>query len=692
VRNFLHVIAACSCCVFPQVLHDYRGWFVTFSSPDAAKRAEKVFSMSSCQLANRPVQIHAHPAPKLADVLANEMRPSSPGLSRRDERVWDKQELVKEAERLAIRELESVLERDIVERVIGVEVRRVVAEERGRFERETVAGHEEQDGVNGGVGESGKKIGLAPDALKGLSFRKRKQEKEKDKEKRKVNEGKVVLRDEAEDEDEAGRGRGRGRGRRRVRAREHEHEREESEEPVERAEPVTAKGSRLEIASGKELKRPRKRARSELSSAAASDVESEDEPAEAETEATTPVPPENPVEVAQSKPATVVSTAEHETTEVPLSPTVVPQEPTPPDAHAHKRSPSPDVDNVDMRAPKRQKIVEEVPPEAAVTAEDVDATTRTVPSAKTEKKQGKKTERKKATSTKKAKAAKVTPVEEEQVTDIYIPPVSMDVDVPPVTEVHVVPPSTEPSPTPDRSPIVEKPVQPPPPRVAPLPESELRALCEDDEDLYFAKLAMTLEVGEDFTLPEPTVEPEAPETTSPTASARKHVTGSARTEGYYKISHAEKSAYVAQYALRGTQTETATKTETPATQAVVSSRSNRANARRRAQGLEEVNQLQLAVALSKGETGTAEVVKFNQLQTRKKHLRFARSPIHDWGLYAMERILKGEMVIEYVGEVIRAAVADKREKAYERQGIGSSYLFRINEDLVVDATKKGNLG
>lgn len=58
----------------------------------------------------------------------------------------------------------------------------------------------------------------------------------------------------------------------------------------------------------------------------------------------------------------------------------------------------------------------------------------------------------------------------------------------------------------------------------------------------------------------------------------------------------------------------------------------------------------------------------------------------------MERIVRGEMVIEYVGEVIRAAVADKREKAYERQGIGSSYLFRIDEDLVVDATKKGNLG
>ena len=175
---------------------------------------------------------------------------------------------------------------------------------------------------------------------------------------------------------------------------------------------------------------------------------------------------------------------------------------------------------------------------------------------------------------------------------------------------------------------------------------------------------------------------------------RVHATGSARTEGYYKISHAEKSAYVAQYASRSAAADAIE--EQPAQQpkpAMMSSRSNRANARRQAQGLEEINQVQRAMALSKGETAAAELsIKFNQLQTRKKHLRFARSPIHDWGLYAMERIARGEMVIEYVGEVIRAQVADKREKAYERQGIGSSYLFRIDEDLVVDATKKGNLG
>ena len=29
---------------------------------------------------------------------------------------------------------------------------------------------------------------------------------------------------------------------------------------------------------------------------------------------------------------------------------------------------------------------------------------------------------------------------------------------------------------------------------------------------------------------------------------------------------------------------------------------------------------------------------------------------------------------------------------YEEQGIGSSYMFRVDDDMVIDATKKGNLG
>ncbi|XP_010767467.1 histone-lysine N-methyltransferase SETD1A-like, partial [Notothenia coriiceps] len=79
------------------------------------------------------------------------------------------------------------------------------------------------------------------------------------------------------------------------------------------------------------------------------------------------------------------------------------------------------------------------------------------------------------------------------------------------------------------------------------------------------------------------------------------------------------------------------------------------------------------------------------LQYRKKRLRFGRSRIHEWGLFAMEPIAADEMVIEYVGQNIRQMVADNREKRYAQQGIGSSYLFRVDHDTIIDATKVGNL-
>ncbi|MGH0132145.1 UNVERIFIED_CONTAM: hypothetical protein FKN15_037329 [Acipenser sinensis] len=40
-------------------------------------------------------------------------------------------------------------------------------------------------------------------------------------------------------------------------------------------------------------------------------------------------------------------------------------------------------------------------------------------------------------------------------------------------------------------------------------------------------------------------------------------------------------------------------------------------------------------------------------QFRKKKIRFCKSHIHDWGLFAMEPIAADEMVIEYVGQNIR---------------------------------------
>ena len=44
-----------------------------------------------------------------------------------------------------------------------------------------------------------------------------------------------------------------------------------------------------------------------------------------------------------------------------------------------------------------------------------------------------------------------------------------------------------------------------------------------------------------------------------------------------------------------------------------------------------------------------------------------KSAIHDWGLFAMEHIGADEMVIEYVGDVVRPILSDTREKRYEKQ-------------------------
>ncbi|XP_008796455.2 histone-lysine N-methyltransferase ATXR7 isoform X2 [Phoenix dactylifera] len=87
----------------------------------------------------------------------------------------------------------------------------------------------------------------------------------------------------------------------------------------------------------------------------------------------------------------------------------------------------------------------------------------------------------------------------------------------------------------------------------------------------------------------------------------------------------------------------------------------------------------------------ADLLKVTQLTARKKRLRFQRSKIHDWGLVALEPVEAEDFVIEYVGEVIRRRVSDIRERQYEKMGIGSSYLFRLDDDYVVDATKRGGI-
>lgn len=83
-------------------------------------------------------------------------------------------------------------------------------------------------------------------------------------------------------------------------------------------------------------------------------------------------------------------------------------------------------------------------------------------------------------------------------------------------------------------------------------------------------------------------------------------------------------------------------------------------------------------------------MRFRHLaKNAKEAVGVYRSGIHGRGLYCKREIKTGEMVIEYAGEEIRAMLTDKREKYYESRGIGC-YMFKIDDDTVVDATMRGN--
>ncbi|KAJ5224155.1 Histone-lysine N-methyltransferase [Penicillium chermesinum] len=179
-----------------------------------------------------------------------------------------------------------------------------------------------------------------------------------------------------------------------------------------------------------------------------------------------------------------------------------------------------------------------------------------------------------------------------------------------------------------------------------------------------------------------------------------NVSGAARTEGRKRILEAEKSKYLphrikVQKAREEREANAKADPQAAAAEAAriaaaktiskSTSRSTRVNNRRL---IADINAQKQALPTASGD---GDVLRFNQLKKRKKPVRFARSAIHNWGLYAEENISANDMIIEYVGEKVRQQVADMRERRYLKSGIGSSYLFRIDENAVIDATKRGGI-
>lgn len=101
-----------------------------------------------------------------------------------------------------------------------------------------------------------------------------------------------------------------------------------------------------------------------------------------------------------------------------------------------------------------------------------------------------------------------------------------------------------------------------------------------------------------------------------------------------------------------------------------------------------------------GKKGDSEKAKAdrNRIQAKYKDMKIVpidrrlvakRSHIHGWGLFAKIEFPQDSMIVEYMGEVVRQVVADAREKQYEISGEGSCYMFRLDLERIVDATKIG---
>jgi len=90
-------------------------------------------------------------------------------------------------------------------------------------------------------------------------------------------------------------------------------------------------------------------------------------------------------------------------------------------------------------------------------------------------------------------------------------------------------------------------------------------------------------------------------------------------------------------------------------------------------------------------TDATQAMRYRKLpQLVKARTQVRKSAIEGWGLYALCPIEADDMVIEYVGEVVRRPVSDLRERRYNEKGQGI-YMFGLGDSQdVVDASVCGN--
>lgn len=101
------------------------------------------------------------------------------------------------------------------------------------------------------------------------------------------------------------------------------------------------------------------------------------------------------------------------------------------------------------------------------------------------------------------------------------------------------------------------------------------------------------------------------------------------------------------------------------------------------------------VSLGPGATGGGRTLTLKEKldlcnATEHERLSFGKSGIHGWGIFAKVPMRQDTMVVEFRGELLRRSAAEMRQAKYLAQG-ADCYIFNLDDDVVLDATKEGTI-